>query len=549
VSNLKLTSPLTLGLVLLGFFIAPVIFPSSVHMASFWSLIPAACAILLAFLSKKLLLSLGSAVVLGAFLLALDSATGVVATLGATVRLTGELFWSAGQDKVNLQILAFVFFILSSVHVMTVTGGLHAVVHHLKRFIKGKRSAEFVTGLLGLFIFIDDYANTMIVGSTMKRVTDRFGISRAKLAFLVDATSAPIAGVALVSTWIGYEVGLFSKVAENFQWEIDGYGIFLEALGFRFYCFFMLIFVFTNIISGVDFGPMARTKAIPSESQDETQKVGPLLCSLLPLGLLLTLVFVLLWFDGGGFSDELHFLSPADWRQVLTTSQNGPFYLMVSSIVAWMTANLTALLLARFSLQKVLETFIASLKMALLPAVILVLAWSLKAVCDDLKSGEFVVSLLGGSISPLWLPLAIFVVAGLTAFSTGTSWGTMAILIPTVSPLAVSIGGGEFSVYTALCLAAILDGAIMGDHCSPVSDTTIMSSISTGCNLVEHVQTQLPYSLIVGSISLIFGYLPQAMGFSLWLSYLLGFGCIVILFVALRTLKNNQVTVPNKGVS
>ena len=176
----------------------------------------------------------------------------------------------------------------------------------------------------------------------------------------------------------------------------------------------------------------------------------------------------------------------------------------------------------------------AGIKSSLLPIMILLLAWSLKEVCDDLKTGEYIVSQLGTRVQPMWLPAAIFVIAAITAFSTGTSWGTMAILIPTVSPLAMELGGGQYGTYVALCLASILDGAIMGDHCSPVSDTTIMSSISTDCDLLEHVKTQLPYSLIVGAIALFVGYLPYSYGWAYSFSMLFPIFLIVALFFILK---------------
>jgi Na+/H+ antiporter NhaC len=158
-------------------------------------------------------------------------------------------------------------------------------------------------------------------------------------------------------------------------------------------------------------------------------------------------------------------------------------------------------------------------------------------VCDDLEAGEYIVSLLGETIPKTYLPILVFIVSALTAFSTGTSWGTMAILIPTVTPLAVELAGGEYGVFVSLSLAAILDGAIMGDHCSPISDTTIMSSISTDCNLLNHVKTQLPYSLIVGVLALCIGYWPATMGFSLAISFPVALFLIVILFFGLKSFK------------
>ena len=288
-----------LVLILISFVVSIIFIKQEVSQTS-WSVLPPAIAIFIAFVSGRLALSLGSAVFFGSFISIYGSSQSVLEGAGEGSVKMMSFFWGALSEPANLQILGFVFFILSMVHIMTISGGLHALVNSLKGFIVGPRSAQVVTVLMGCLIFIDDYANTMIVGSTMKKVTDRYGISRQKLAFLVDATSAPIAGVALVSTWIGYEVGLFSEMAKKLGWGVDGYSVFLDAIPFRFYCFFMLFFVFVNTISGIDFGPMKESKAVIDEEEEEEELEGHIASALVPLGLLLSLVFSLLWIDGGG---------------------------------------------------------------------------------------------------------------------------------------------------------------------------------------------------------------------------------------------------------
>ncbi len=506
-----------------------------------WSLLPPAIAIFIAFITGRLSISLLSAVLVGSFISAYGRTQSLTeGFLGAGLQ-SSQYFYSAFADSTNLQILGFVFFILSMVHVMTASGGLHAMVYKLQKWIVGPKSAQLVTAILGCLIFIDDYANTMIVGSTMKKVTDRYRVSREKLAFIVDATSAPVAGIALVSTWIGYEVGLFSEMAQKFNWGIDGYAIFLDAIEFRFYCFFMLIFVFANILFGFDFGPMKSFEKSPvSLEEDEKVVSGNIGNALLPLILLLVLVFAALWWDGGGWNKELSVFRLNDWRHVLTQSKNGISILFVSSGISYLVAIMLGLMASDMTFKSYTQTFVAGIKSAWVPIVILVLAWSLKEVCDDLKAGEYIVSILGDRVDMIYLPLLVFIVSALTAFSTGTSWGTMAILIPTVTPLAVELSGGHYGVYVSLSLAAILDGAIMGDHCSPISDTTIMSSISTDCNLLSHVKTQLPYSLIVGTLALGVGYLPSSLGFSMSFSFGLALLLIVGLFFVLKRVRKQQ---------
>lgn len=525
------------ALMLVGLtFVVSILFLKTAPQETSWSLLPPMVAIFIAFVSGRLSLSLGSSILVGGFISHYGASQNLGVGLTGMVTDTFGYFSSAATDKSNIQIIGFVFFILSMVQMMTAAKGLHALVRSLQKWIVGPKSAQFVTFLLGFFIFIDDYANTMIVGSTMKKVTDKYKISREKLAFLVDATSAPVAGIALVSTWIGYEVGLFSEMADKFQWSIDGYAIFLDAVPFRFYCFLMLFFVFINVITGVDYGPMKDHELSPVDDSGEGQESneGHILCALLPLGLLITLIFSLLWLDGGGGSADKSLLSLTSWREVLTKSENGVWILFLSSMLSYALTFFLALTISKVKWKVIKDAIIDGLKGAGLPIMILILAWSLKLVCDDLKSGEFIVQVLSDKVQAQWLPLSIFIVAAITAFSTGTSWGTMAILIPTVTPLAVALGGGEYGFYVALCLAAILDGAIMGDHCSPISDTTIMSSISTDCDLLSHVKTQLPYSLTVGFFAIFFGYLPAGLGLPLMISLPISLVLIVALFFALK---------------
>lgn len=511
--------------------LTPLFFLSEIPDGKIWSLWPPLVAIVCAFVTKRLVFSLGLAVSVGGLLLSLGEPLGL-GTLGHAGFKVFQMGSSSFADPSNLQILGFVFFVLAMIQVMEKAGGLQGIVDSLKSLIRGRKSCERVTAALGVLIFIDDYANTMIVGSTMKNVSDRFKVSREKLAFLVDATSAPIAGVALISTWVGYEVGLFGQVSDNYQWSLDGYGIFLQALSFRFYCFFMLFFVFANVLFGVDFGPMKKTKPVLFTKKAGAREVvkSHLGCGLIPLVSLLIFVFAFFWWDGGGYSGSYSLFSASSWQTVLMNSENGTWYLCLASLISWALANSLAFFHQQMNGAELWRTFLSGIRSSILPVVILVLAWSMKTVCDDLNTGLYVVNGLGKQVPQVWLPCLIFIVSALTAFATGTSWGTMAILIPTVSPLAVDLSGGEFTAFTALSLAAILDGAIMGDHCSPVSDTTVMSSISTGCDLVEHVRTQMPYVLIVGGCALGLGYLPQATGFSWALSMAAAFFSFIGLF-------------------
>lgn len=499
--------------------------------AAYWySLIPALLAVGLAFATHNIYLSLGLAVLIGGPLAKLADADSLTQALTSGVSLSFSLAKDSLLDWTNIQILIFASFVLIMIGVIQGAGGFHALADRLSKYATGKKSTKFMTFLLGLAVFIDDYASTMIVGSSMRPLSDRAGISREKLAFLVDATSAPIAGLAVVSTWIGYEVGLFGQVSESLKLGQNGYAMFFDAISFRFYCVFMLIFIIVNIFSGIDFGPMRKAEEnakpiAPNNRGANAQVTGPnalIWVAIIPFAGLMLYLFAALWFDGKGDELMLGFgsiFSLDYWRTVLSQSENNILILAKASVLGLFLSLLLSIVIAKSSISSLLGFLKEGGKRAMLPVVILVLAWSLKSICTELKTGIFLAALLGDVIRPEFFPMCLFLVASLIAISTGTSWGTMAILIPTAIPLAYHLDGNVYGTVTMISLGAILDGAILGDHCSPISDTTILSSMSSECDHMSHVKTQMPYSLVVGLFAMVFGYLPAAFGYGWFTSF------------------------------
>lgn len=508
--------------------------------ARWFSIVPPLLAVCLAFVTRRIFPSLGAAVVAGGFLSQVPDSPLSPAAWGRGVAASVSFVTRSAFDEMNVQILAFVVLVIAMIAVLISSGGLQAIVDALAKYAKGHRSARFATALAGLIIFFDDYANTMIVGNAMRPLTDRHGVSREKLAFLVDATSAPVAGLAVLSTWIGYEVGLFDDISNSLGIGIDGYSLFLNALPFRFYCISMIAFILINSFTGWDFGPMAkaerraREKGQPSDpdaqlwATDSMQLATPspeavprLASAVFPLAVLFTVLLGSMWFSGGGraiASEQgwLMILSPGAWRQVATQGMSITSLLMSSAAIALVAAIACAVLLSKVSPKTVVSAILGGAKSSLLPMSILLLAWALKASCDQLQTGKFLAATLSHFVSPLWFPALLFFTGFLTSFATGTSWGTMAILIPTAVPVAWQLDGASYGIVTAISLAAVLDGSIFGDHCSPISDTTIMSSAASSCDHLHHVRTQLPYSLLVGTGAILFGYLPAAMGWPFW---------------------------------
>lgn len=556
---LSLKSGITVAIVVALCIIAYSVRPEGGDEAYYWySVLPPLLAVSLAIVSGRILISLFLAVVIGGLL---NTVPGAPLSAGAWAQGidTGMSFVGASiGDSWNLQLLCFIVFALTMVSVVIVSGGLHGVVQWLSQFAKGPKSTQFVTYLMGLLVFIDDYANTMIVGSAMRPVTDAMRISREKLAFIVDSTSAPIAGLAVISTWVGYEVSQMVGVAQTLGIEQNGYALLFDALPFRFYCILMLFFVLSTIVFNRDFGPMKQAQdraaiegkveaddAVPmtsdtfSRAEPSDEATVRAITAVIPIGLLFVVLLGGIWGDGGGFArmreNPFAFLSFTEWRDVISASENSVKILAYGSAISLAVGVWCASMLAGVSWPVIRDALRQGVQSAMLPVIILVMAWSLKAACDSLGTGAFLVAAVGDSINPVVFPAIVFVIAGMTSFATGTSYGTMAILMPTAVPIAFALEGDQYGLITMITFGSILDGAIFGDHCSPISDTTIMSSISSATDHMHHVRTQLPYSLTVGILALVCGYLPAGLGMPSIVGYGVGIGVIVGLFAILST--------------
>ncbi|MAT77875.1 hypothetical protein CMK14_22405 [Candidatus Poribacteria bacterium] len=530
-----------------------------------YSVLPPLLAITAAIATRRLFTSFSCAILLGVILsafLTVESLTinswfqafakQAINVVKTTIGITSESEANAAAPTISLfngQVIAFVILILAMISVLMVSGGLQGVVRSISKLAKGRRSTQLITILAGLMIFIDDYANTMIVGSAMRPITDHKQISREKLAFLVDATTAPVAGVAFISTWIGFELWLFSNVAESTGIARDSYSMFLDTLRFRFYCLMMILFVLLNALTGRDFAAMRRAEmraantgklleddAVPMTSQvlstlshDPNAHISAF-SAIIPIAALFITIFTAFWIFGNS-QDSI--LSWATWRAVISevsSQEKNLTVLAIASGIGLLTAILCSLIFARLQPLKIAQAVLFGLRGGLLPTVVLLLAWALKSTCDTLHTSYFLAQTVGSSIPPHWFPAVVFLLASLTSFTTGTSWGTMMLLIPTVVPIAFQLDGYRYGLTTTICLGAVLDGSIFGDHCSPISDTTIMSSISSSCDHLHHVRTQMPYSLTVAAMALLIGYLPAAFGMPSWICFVLATALMFIIF-------------------
>ncbi|MEM6512015.1 MAG: Na+/H+ antiporter NhaC family protein [Pseudomonadota bacterium] len=443
-------------------------------------------------------------------------------------------------DSDRATIIVFTCLIAGMVGITTRNGGMKALVDRVIAVARTRRSAQLSVGGMGLIIFFDDYANTLVVGNTARAMTDRLRVSREKLAYLVDATAAPIACLALVSTWIGYEVSLIDEAIKDLKGlpPTSAYLLFVNSLAYSFYPILAIVFVFLVGGTGRDFGPMlnAETRALggdigaknSSGSDDEMQAAeganSPPSFAILPIVAVLITLGTGLYLTGEGDS-LVDIVGSADAYKAM----------IWSSLAGTLVAFLTTLLGRSLSLEGTVSAWFGGLRSVLPGVIVLILAWALSEVTGELGAADFVVRNLSDTIRPELLPVLVFLLAALTAFGTGASWGTMAILVPLVVPLcwALLMANEQTADLHILysSIACVLTGAVWGDHCSPISDTTVLSSIASGCDHVEHVRTQLPYALSVGAVSILLGTLPSAFGLSPYICMALG---AIALFLILK---------------
>ena len=509
------------------------------------SVTPPLLAILLALLLKRVIPALFLGLWLGAWAVNGMTLEGLWTGLLDSFQV---YVLNALADKDHASIILFSLMVGGMVGIISRNGGMRGIVNRIVSWADSARRASTATAVMGLAIFFDDYANTLVVGNTMRPITDKLKVSREKLAYLVDSTAAPVACLALVTTWIGYEVGLIDAALENIA-EINtpAYVVFLQTLPYSFYPILALFFVFLVCLSGRDFGPMLKAELrarhrgevlaagtgsgsnhLGEEIRARRNKPHRAINALLPVMMLV-----------GGVLGGLYVTGEGNSVREIIGSADSYKSLMWGSLLGVLCAALLSLGQGILDLEQTVEAWFNGLKSMMYAMIILILAWSLSAITQNLGTADFLVSILGDTLAPQILPTLVFLLAAATAFATGSSWSTMGILLPLVVPLcwallqANGIADAEHMHLLFSTVASVLAGSVWGDHCSPISDTTIMSSMASGCDHIEHVRTQLPYAMLVGSVCIALGVLPTAYGLPWWSSYLLGFA---VLITAMRIL-------------
>jgi len=531
-----------------------------------WSLLPALVAIVLAVLTQRVLLGLLFGGLAGAWAWVATGTPGAApgvftVAVDGVAHFVGDALWRRSLlGDFYLRITAFVVFLFMTVGVITRNGGVFGLVDRLQRFVRGPTSAQLSTVASGTAVFFDDYTNCLLVGTTMRPLTDRCRVSREKLAYLVDSTAAPIAGLSVFSTWVVYEMSQYrapltmvTKPDGTPYQANDTFAVFLDSIPFRFYSLFALALVVLVVLLRRDFGPMLRAERRarhdgqplhpdhqPMAAVDERHATPPdgtprrARNALLPLAVLVFGTIAMMIWQGttAVAASGLEGLPFGQWLREVLANAHSDVALLYASGAAWLTAIVMTLLQRLMSARELLWTSLRATKSLYVAFGILFLAWTLGHICRDLGTSFFLTAAARHAMTAAALPLLLFVVAGAIAFSTGTSFGTMAILLPNVVLLAHQLGtdaafGGDAqaggTALMLLAIGAVLEGAIFGDHCSPISDTTVLSSLGAQCDLLAHVTTQLPYALLAMATSALCGYLPILLfGPHVWPLSLLG---------------------------
>jgi len=505
------------------------------------SLIPPLLAIGLAFLTRDAVFSLAAACLAGVLL------------MGQGLAGFPELLTTALGNREFMWICLVEICIGILVAFYQRSGAIRMFSSRVTRFTTNRKDTQTLGWSLGLFIFFSDYFSPLFVGPVMRDMTDRSRISREKLAYIVDSTAAPVVCIALITTWIGYEVSLIDDALKGIEQlsDVTAYSVFLHSIPYSFYPILAVTFVLIVASTGRDMGPMyaaevrARAGQVEPISSDEMPALQgdtlepkpnvPLRAAnaFVPIIVLIVGLGVSLYITG-----KMELVDEIDLTITKIIGASDPFKAMMwASFAGALAAAGMSISQRILSAHETVDAWYGGARATLFGMIVLILAWSMADVTGGLNAKGYLISVLGDSLPIVLVPAIVFVLAAVTAFATGTSWGTMGILMPLVIPLAWAVMSvhdmanpmGMHILYSSV--ASSLAGAVWGDHCSPISDTTVLSSIASGCDHIEHVRTQMPYAIMVGVVAVLIGTIPGAYGLSPWISIIAG---VAVLYGVLR---------------
>lgn len=497
------------------------------------SILPPVIAIVLALITKEVVSSLLIGILSGTLIYAFNTGGGFVKAVDVTFGLMAEKLGG------NASIILFLGFLGALVTVVTMAGGSRAYGEWAGKKIKSKVGAQLGTTVLGGLIFIDDYFNCLTIGTVMKPVTDKYHISRAKLAYIIDATAAPVCIIAPVSSWAASVISQMGELSVNGT-QLNGMQTFMATIPFNLYAILTLIMVIVLCVTDIEFGPMAKFEAearankgntgtgMNQSGEDELSKMtispkGKVLDLIIPIAALILFAVLSMLYVGGYFEGGMTIAEGFGNTDAGKALALAGFGALVVAFLLFVPRRVIAF-------KDFMEGISTGVKSMVGAFIILTLAWTISGVCRELLgTGEFVAELVANShILPALIPTMIFVVACGLSFAMGTSWGTFGILIPIV---AMICDAAAPQLITAT-LAATLAGAVFGDHCSPISDTTILSSTGAGCKHIDHVASQIPYTLVVAGCCLV-GYLVAGFTANVWLTLGSSSALLVVILIVL----------------
>lgn len=504
------------------------------------SIIPPIIAIVLALITKEVISSLILGILSGTLIYAFSTGGGVVEAIRVTISLMSE---KLGE---NSAIILFLGFLGALVAVITMAGGSRAYGDWAGNKIKSKKGAQLGTSLLGILIFIDDYFNCLTIGTVMRPVADKHKLSRAKLAYIIDATAAPVCIMAPISSWAASVISQMDGLTVNGV-SLNGMETFMSTIPYNLYAILTLIMVFILCVTPIEFGPMAKFEKAAREGKgigstivgdSETDEFSSMKISskgkvfdlVIPILTLIVFAIFSMLYVGGYFEGGMTLAEGFG-------NTDAGISLAIAGFGALFVAFLLFVPRKVLSFKDFMDGIGTGVKSMVGAFIILTLAWTISGVCRDLLStGEFVGGLVAASHMPAQIiPAMVFLVAGGLAFAMGTSWGTFGILIPIVTMIC----GAVAPELVTAALAATLAGAVFGDHCSPISDTTILSSTGAGCPHMDHVSSQLPYTLVVAACCFI-GYLIAGFTANVWITLGSSILLLAITLLALSKLAKKQ---------
>lgn len=513
------------------------------------SIIPPLLAIGMALIFKEVLSALFFGILSGAWILYIykDGALGIFTGF---ISIIDKYIVPVLLDSGHMSIIVFSMVIGGTVTVISKNGGMLGFVNILARFARTAKSGQLVTWALGIVIFFDDYANTLVVGNSMRPLTDRLKISREKLAYIVDSTAAPIASVAFVTTWIGAQLGYIDDGINSLKdLNENSYNVFLNSLQYAFYPMLTIVFMLFLILRGRDFGPMRKFEiqsrqrdneepiSGSGEEDEEIKALSPddnipkrAFNAVIPILVLVLGTMAGIYYTGASAieldGENISFLKKISKIVGAADSYKALLWASLSSLAVAVILTLSQKIM---TLEQTTNAMLRGFKFMLNAIMILVLAWALAMLTEELATATFITdNLIALNVSPYLIPAITFVLAGVVAFSTGSSWSTMAIVYPIMLPatwLLCKETGWDYEQSLSIfhnVVSCVLAGAIFGDHCSPISDTTILSSLASNCNHINHVRTQMPYALTVAGVSIVMGTIPAAFGLPFYLTLPLG---------------------------